>query len=267
MFMRNKEIAIITTVANFNLYEKTAGLFPKNIPLYVIDGRNGMHGLHSIFYMFKMLKNRGIKWLIMADEDVIFLDSQKVFDLIDYMEEQNFAVCGVRDGGVIPHRAHNPFVINTFFSILKFSEIEKIFNKNEIKNLLKISPYKYRDNITHLKNPCNPISLYEPYYGFYFWLRKKGLRFLFLDAEMPFKDDEITNAVFDHKGELLLYHTWYARSYGENKKHTARINKILANLPTESESFVKPVIFKNIHFGWQEILRKILRKIKMKLRG
>lgn len=263
--MKNKGVAILTTVANFALYKRTAPLFPKDIPRFVIDGRNGMHGLNSIFYMFRKLEGKGIEWLVMADEDVFFKRPEKVFELIEHMEKNEYSVCGIRDGGVIPHRPHNPYSINTFFSILKFSEIEKIFNKNEIRRNQFITSGEFHDNLSDLKYPYKLNSLYEPYYGFFFWLRRMGFKFLFLDTEMPCKEDLISNAVYTPEGELLLLHTWYARSYGRNRKHTDRINKVLADIPVQNESSTKPVIFKDIHFGWQEFLRKNLKKLKLKI--
>jgi hypothetical protein len=77
--VNNSKIAILSTVINFDLYGKSAQLFPNNVQKYVIDGRNGMHGLQSIFYTMKKLKGKDIEWLVMADEDVLFQSSDLVF--------------------------------------------------------------------------------------------------------------------------------------------------------------------------------------------
>ena len=265
--VEKKNIAILTTVANFELYEKTSALFPDDIARYAIDGTNGMHSLHSIFYMFKKLKGKGIEWLIMADEDVVFINKRTVFELIDYMLSNNFSVCGVRDGGVISHRNQNPYSINTFFSVLHFSKIAKIFNKKDIEQNHYISPKEFEDDLSQLKFAFSKNSLFEPYYGFYFWLRRKGFNFLFLEAEMPFEDDHIANSVLTPNGDLLLYHTWYARTYGTNRKHTARINKILKENSEFEKTTSKPVIFKDNHFALKESLRKNFRRIKLKLKS
>ncbi|MBO2544271.1 hypothetical protein J0871_07570 [Salegentibacter sp. BDJ18] len=262
-----KNIAILTTVANFDLYKKTSVLFPKDISRFVIDGTNGMHSLHSIFYMFKKLKGKEIDWLIMADEDVIFADNSKVFELINYMALNKYSVCGVRDGGMISHRNQNPHSINTFFSILHFSEIEKVFNLKEIKTNHYISAKEFKDDLKHLNFGHAVDSLYEPYYGFYFWLRRKNFKFLFLKAEMPFQEDNITNSVFMPNGDLLLYHTWYARTYGSNKKHTARIDKVLEKTTQQQKNTVDPVIFKDRFFALKEYCKKTIRKIKIKLKN
>lgn len=111
----NSNIALLSTVINKELYQKSFQLFPQNIQKYVIDGTNGMFGLDSIFYMMKKLKNKDIEWLIMADEDVLFKNPNMVFDIIKKMESENYTVCGIRDGGLISHRKYSPYLINSFF--------------------------------------------------------------------------------------------------------------------------------------------------------
>ncbi len=48
------------------------------------------------------------------------------------MEREGIMFTGVRDGGVIKHRNNSPFVINTFFSILNFKELKRIWNRQEM---------------------------------------------------------------------------------------------------------------------------------------
>jgi len=64
-------IAIITTVSNFSLYKKSVATFPMGIPKYAIDRSQGMYGIASMCYMFSKLKNKGIEWLIMIDDDIL----------------------------------------------------------------------------------------------------------------------------------------------------------------------------------------------------
>ena len=112
--MDSFNVAILSTVINKELYKKSSQLFPPNIQKYIIDGTNGMHGIDSIFYMMQKLQGKGIDWLIMADEDVLFENSDMVFELIHKMKTENYTVCGVRDGGLISHRKENPYVIYSF---------------------------------------------------------------------------------------------------------------------------------------------------------
>ena len=264
----SRNVAILSTVVNFDLYQKSSPLFPKGIPKYVIDGRNGMHAMDSICYMFKKLKRQNIDWLIMADEDVLFIDSKLVFSLVDEMEKGNYSVCGVRDGGVIPHRIQNPYGINTFFSILNFKEISALWNENEVLKNQYILKDEFGDDLSLLKGDYSKESLFEPYYCFYFWLRRNGKKFLFLDATVPFEEDNITNLVLDTHGKSMLYHTWYARSYGTNEKHTKRINAIFDKVQKdENDSEEAAIVFRDPTYAIKKYCYKQWQRVKSKIRS
>jgi len=258
------KIAILTSVANFELYKKSSQYFPDDIQKYVIDGTNGMHGIHSIMYMMRKLKRKGIEWLIMADEDVLFFNSDLVFSLIEEMNNKDITVCGVRDGGVIKHRSQSPWVINTFFSILNFKEVESIWDEKEVLQNQFFFENEFDDDLTKLKSEFDIKSLYEPYYCFYFWLRRKNKKILFLEAETC--EDEISNSVL-YKNEVLLYHTWYARSYGLNKKHTERINTILdlRKKNSNNSDSAEITIFKNRLFAIEQKIKKVYRRLSNKI--
>lgn len=260
--MIKSSIAILSTVSNFDFYNKTSQAFPNGVKKYVIDGRNGMHGIHSIYFMMKILKGKDIKWLIMADEDVFFRDTDSLYRIIERMEQDNYIASGVRDGGVINHRVYNPIAINTFFSILNFEEISKIWDKREVKMNQYIEPGEF-DTPKNLLFDSDLLSLYEPYYCFYFWLLRKGKKILYLEADNL--SDGISNSV-KFNGLILLHHTWQARSYGRNKYHTDRINKLLkdSNLIDKKE-MLNYILFKDNTFKFKYSLRKFHKKITLKI--
>ena len=264
--MPKPNIAILTTVANFELYEITSKLFPVNCQKYVIDGREGMHGLSSIFYMFNKLKNKNIDWLIMADEDVVFINTNVIFDIVDTMQQNNYTVAGVRDGGVVSHRTFNPNMINTFFSIINFKEVLKIWDKEDVKKNQYINNNEFSVDASTLKYEFDVNSLYEPYYCFYLWLKRRGKNFLYLDAKMH--EDSIANSI-QFNGNTLLYHTWHARSYGKNEKHTKRINVILNENKTTLNTGINNqeyILFKAPFFAIQQTSKKFIKKVKRKLK-
>lgn len=264
MRVEKNNIALITTVVNFGLYAKTSRRFPTGIQHFVIDGRNGMHGIDSIVYMFKKLKKYNIKWLIMADEDVIFNDEDYIFDLINLLNKNNYLCCGVRDGGVIKHRNYNPFAINTFFSIINFEKLKSIFNISKIKKHQYIRKGEFNDDLGNTIFNYNKESLYEQYYCFYFWLRRNGGRILFLNSKMG--DDAISNKLFSPEGLELLTHTWYARSYGINQTQTKRIDGLLNGFNFQNYSPPTPIYFKDRRFALRKLLRKSKKRIEMKLK-
>ncbi|WP_232224053.1 hypothetical protein [Gillisia sp. CAL575] len=181
------------------------------------------------------------------------------------MENHNYSVAGIRDGGVINHRNKNPYSINTFFSILNFDEVLKLYNKKKILSSQYIQENEFNDELDLLPFKFDQSSLYEPYYCFYFWLRRKGMKILFLNSKMRDDiDDKISNEVFLPDGSLFLIHTWYARAYGNNKKHTERIDLILDKIDF-GENIVEPIIFKDRLFRINKEVRKVFKKIIIKL--
>ena len=158
--MNKARVGILTTVANFELYEITSKYFPAGIKRFVIDGRNGMHGIHSIAYMMPKLKRLNIDWLIMADEDVIFVDSDQVFSVIEKMDKEQLTIAGVRDGGVVIHRDKSPFAINTFFSIINLKEVLPIWNKKEVLAHQYINENEFNDDLSDLVGAFEVKSLY-----------------------------------------------------------------------------------------------------------
>jgi len=264
--MDKSKIALLTTVINWELYHKSSQHFPKNIRKFVIDGSNGMFGIDSIFFMMKKLKNKNIDWLIMADEDVLFINPDLVYTTIDEMISKDFIVSGVRDGGLITNRTYSPYLINTFFSIVNFKVLESIWNEKEIRKNQYVLDNEFYEDLSALKTDYDTKSLYEPYYCFYFWLRRKGKKILFLDAVMPFKNDEKTTLVYAKNGNEMLYHTWYARSYGNNEKHTKRIDDVFSLLQFHTGLNSKPIVYKDYLFHLKRKLYKLRKRIYIRLK-
>lgn len=264
MIFDKSKIALLTTVINWDLYKKSSQFFPNGIQKYVINGSNGMFGIDSIYFMMEKFKKIDVDWLIMSDEDVLFLNSESIYEVMDYMLINDFILCGVRDGGDIPNRRFSPFVINTFFSIVNLKKLKAIWNKDEVKKNQYILENEFKEDYSKLNEKYDEMSLYEPYYCFYFWLRRKGEKILFLKAEAPF-DDRITTLAFTPKNEKIFYHTWYARSYGINRKHTERIDNVFKLLTFNPNKYEEPLIWKDNLFFIKRFLRKQKRRFQMKL--
>jgi hypothetical protein len=226
MIIDPDKIAILTTVSNFELYQKSINTFPAGITRFVVDGTRGFYGIRSLLFSIDKLKNLHFEWLIMADEDVIFKNPDYIYDLIDYMNQNDFICCGMRDGGTLSWRNQSPYAINTFFSVLNIKEVSYIFDKRDILRNQYIKPDENIGDLTDLKSDnFDKDSLFEGYYCFYFWLLRQGKKILYLDATSLNNDE--TTIVFDHKAREILYHTWYARFYQREKRHTERIDRIL----------------------------------------
>lgn len=265
--MDYSKIAILSTVNNFGLYEKSSALYPQQIQNYVIDGRNGMFGIHSINYMMKVFKRKDIDWLILMDEDALLIDSKLIFPLIEEMLHNEYIVCGVRDGGMLPERSGNPYVINPFFSIIHLKKLKKIWNKKEMLSNHYINDDEFDDDLSFLKYPYNKKSMSEPYYCFYFWLKRKNQKLLYLDITLPFVEDQITNIVLDLNEKPILYHTWFSREYGDLRgRHTDRIDKVFNEFSFTNKKYImKPIIYKDILFPIKDRFRKFKKNLRHRL--
>lgn len=254
------KIAIVSTVINFELYNQSLRTHPAGVDRYVIDGREGLYGIDSLVYMFSKFQKMDYDWIIMADEDAFFMDSEKVLGLIDFMSRKGIAVAGVRDGGEVNHRNYNPYVMNTFFLILNIKDILPLWNKKEVLNTQLNNALFNTQDISKLKYSYDIDSQYEPYYCFFYWLAQKKQNFLYLNSISPIsQDDQIANIVCDHEGKELLIHTWYARAYNNNLDQTKRINKIIEPIAKKRED-VDYVLWHNKMFKHRKNFKRILNK-------
>lgn len=271
MINKNK-IGLVTTVFNWDLYEKTKQYFPDGIQLFAIDGSKNFYGLRSLLFFIENLKKYKLDWLVMADEDVVFTKPEKVFDLIDYLSLNDFTVCGMRDGGTIEWRNKNPHMINQFFAVLNLEEIYKIYSRKDIlKNQYIESGHEFSQNIVEQLPFQNydAHSLFEPYYCFYLWLLRRKKKFYYLNGTNPIVGDFATTLLVDHKGSPFLYHTWFARFYRKNKYHTERIDKVIErtedinrNIAFDRNFTLLTNPFYNIKFFLYKYSRKVVRTIK-----
>jgi hypothetical protein len=259
-----KKIAILTTVANFELYAKTNFLFNSEYDRYVIDGRNGMHGIDRMLYMMKKFEKLDYDYVIMADEDFILNSNNGIQNLIEEMQENNFTVSGVRDGGAISHRNYNTFCINTFFSIINLKKIKAIWDEKEMLSHQRIKKDEFFLSES-LNYDYDELSLYESYYCFYLWLLRKGKKIKYLISKPLNENDVITNVVYYDK-ILLGYHSWYARSYGENLKQTKRIDNLFNLMDIYTEEEINYVLWKDKTFKYVNLFKKNMRKVKKKLK-
>lgn len=266
MSLDKSKVAIVTTVCNWDLYERTKHFFPNNIKIFAIDGTRSFYGIKSMVFFMKKLKKYNLEWLIMADEDVIFTNPEKVFDLIEYLHINDYTVSGTSEASRFENWTKHPYVINTFFGILNLKDIYKIYDEKE---MLK-NQYVLENEFSHKESwmpeyPHKINSLAEPYYCFFLWLLRKEKKTKFLNISRPVKDDLLTTVVHDHNGHAFLSHTWYARFYKIDNFHTFRIDKIikqgLNNCTTEN-----PIILidhkHNFKFFLYKYFHRFLRKFQ-----
>lgn len=269
MSVEQNKISFITTVSNFKLYKKTSIYYPPQIDRYVIDGREGMYGLNSIFFMMEKLKDKDLDWLIMIDEDGILIDYDNMVELIDYMNENKFIICGMQDGGVNPIRHYSPIAINSYFSIINFKKLKQIWNANQILNNQYINKGEFKLFSKFIKYGYDLDSVFEKYYCFYFWILRNGYKILYLNAENSIKGDIYSNVLYNHLNKPIMYHTWYARLYGKSKVHTERINNVIQirnKIKRNKSKYIKPIIYKDKSFKRSVQKLNIFNILKKKIK-
>ncbi|MBF7090620.1 hypothetical protein IUY40_03570 [Flavobacterium sp. ALJ2] len=264
--MDSSKIAILSTVNNFKLYKKSASLYPSNIKSYVFDGRNGMFGIFSITFMMKVFKRKDIDWLILMDEDALFVNSDLIYPLIDNMKVNDYIIAGIRDGGALPERSGNPYVMNPFFSIIHLKKLKKIWNKKEMFQNHYVRENEFNDDLSQLKYPYDKTSMSEPYYCFYLWLKRKNQKMLYLNVDLPFADDQITNVVYDLNNQPIVYHTWFSREYGDLRgRHTARIDRVFEEFENKYTDSKPVKIYKDYLFPFKDRVRKFKKHTRKRL--
>ena len=238
MTIEFKNIAIVTTVSNRKLFEMSRVFLPSDFDHFYIDGRFGFYGLKALELGLNSAQLKSYDWIIFLDEDAVILDSNRLHELINYMQDKKFAVAGVRDGGEIEFRKGNPHFPN-----LSFCVISRTLLPQGIDYSPKLSSEFFTnkgnfDNISCLNIRSQIYERSEEYYNFFNELKLKNLKFLFLQSRFDNQsEDEYTTVFLDHKGIDLIIHTWWARAYGNNKIHTERIIKVFRNLSLKKNAY------------------------------
>lgn len=183
---------------------------------YLIKNSTAEGYLYSLFYLPH-------DWVINVDEDAFIFDKEKLFGLLQFMKENDYDICGFRDGGFLEIRGGHPLAINPFFTIINTGKIRKRFNLEKIntytaQSIVKNIPGEMLEN---LPAPFDVNSNYEPYYKLFFWLFDEQFKFLYLNATIwnndpgiPWEDRMVKFATIlkDHNNNDFLMHCWFSRS-------------------------------------------------------
>jgi len=156
----------------------------------------------------------------MADEDVVFIDFSAVVDLIKYMKHNNYQISGMNDGNGIEFRKGNPKLPNLFFCIFNFKDLNSKYSSQQFDYFKLVFKDKPEESIN---------GQVERYYVFFHYLLSLDFRILFLTAKNNFmSDDYESTLLYNHVQNKMIIHTWYARLYSKNKRHTQRIDKAIS---------------------------------------
>ena len=187
-------------------------------------------------YLYSCLQTKA-DFVVNIDEDAFLLNKDALHSLMDYMNENDIAVCGMPDGGVAC-RDHNPFVINPFFSVFNVRQLKRNVNKYQqggVKMAVNMFNYELHKAQMEASFPWSLVDRshadindddFEPYYDFFLWLCGTQ-RTLYLQAE-TWREDGLSTLLYNQDTQPLVLHTWYSRAYNKDPYHTERINRVIA---------------------------------------
>ena len=210
-------VKVYTRSMDMDLYRQSQELLTVPFPRARITDSS------PLGYLLDAISDEEADYVINIDEDAFVFDNDALMDLLDYVIDNDFINCGMPDGGVCPHRFHNPQVTNPFFTIMNTKVLREHVTQYDYSDIDIPDPL---EGFPHeiLKHHYEKYS-FEPYDGFYTWVwRNFPVKYLSAD-EHP---DGITTILKNHNGKPFLQHTWYAREYQKKGKDYSRINSVIA---------------------------------------
>lgn len=215
-------IAVTTRSMNVNLYDKMRSTCSFNAKY--LRYTEFQTGPSSLDYLL-LISQLEYDYVINVDEDIAFIDDKVIYEIIDYMEENNYDYCGVADGGEILVRINNPLAMNPFFNIFNAKKIRTMVSQFDLNiNSKKMLEEDWDKKLKHPKKCKYQYNDAEPFYPFFYNLIKMGIKGLYLSAE-NFEDEISTIVKFNNKN--ILCHTWYAREYKKyGSPHRDRIDRV-----------------------------------------
>ena len=258
-------IAIVTTVLNDKLYQKSLKSYPEKLDYFKIDGRFGCYGIHAIELTLK--KMSAYDFIVMVDEDVVFENNSELFSLMREMKQNQIEISGCRDFDMGGKRHDgNPLVMNTFFLvinnlILKLRKSQFIFKNPQI---FQNEFFEEKFLSQTIYNKENLYSLREPYYWFFLALWKDETNFFYLkNAQRYFVNDAVTTSVFGLNAFPICHHAWYARAYNFDQYQTERIDRLMAGFQfferRKSQLLRSPVTF--VYQYYKKKSKQLVKKI------
>lgn len=124
-------------------------------------------------------------WIINLDDDAFLCDFQALYDLMVYMEENEYDICGMPDGlTYTPRDVFNPVSMNPFFNVIQLKTIKhKLRSPQDMVapyhpsllkyvDVAKYHPEMWGKTADQLDGSEFPVG-YEPYYPFFYGITPK----------------------------------------------------------------------------------------------
>ena len=175
----------------------------------------------ALGYLVRLM-GRSEDWVVSIDEDAFVWDQEALDSLMEYMKENDYVFCGPSEWV----RRRNPAVVNPFFMVLNVGFLRELFDEDEMRACVDFEEDMKRNLPERLLIEEASYVTEEAYYSFFYWMLKKGVKTLYLDAErgIPGVEDGWATVVKDHRGIEFMAHAWYSREYKTNPR---RIDELI----------------------------------------
>lgn len=144
-------------------------------------------------------------WIVSIDEGTFLLNPAAILTLIDQMDQDGVAACGMPDGGVIPIRRHNPLACNLMFNIFDMRRVRPVWDNwdQTLQTRMPPNPEKILPALAH-QSPY-AFDYFETHYSAFFALLRAGEKILYLDAATWNDGMSTLLSAADHHPLLIHY--------------------------------------------------------------
>lgn len=202
--------------------------------LYVVDG-NKKWALSCFLEILEYAALKNFKYIIYIDADCFITSILNLKNIFTKFKNGGFAFAGMPDGGCVPVRIHNKFLINPFFSMFNVSlcnenlNYEKLYSAKVLSSLDDVNLRNLESTLSQCPNAAESkfsIDCFENYYKLFSQLAVNHKIMYLIAGQLPCKMSPVTviyDGIAENKNAVCI-HSWYARK--TDKINMSRIRDI-----------------------------------------
>jgi hypothetical protein len=177
----------------------------------------------SCIYLHDIIEYRR-GWVVNLDEDCYVFNWKAVEEIINYMDENDYAYAGMPDGGVCSTRERSWMTVNPFFNVFNVDKIRDKYVKRTREEIDTTPVPQWADMFKPVictgKYDLGAVS---PFSGLFNWL---WFNFKVLNLDARNHPDRISTQLLDLNGKPFCAHSWYSREYNNDLRQKDRIDRL-----------------------------------------